>query len=277
MWLKKSVHFEQHYLSKWKIIQPRALQWDLSLFLQLLKTIPEVNSSWCSCILIFCRAEKLSGPYFSTCKTNFLWLKSEFTAVSLQCFARSTGKLPNLPAAMREQGNGGRKMSSSGMNISPCINFQVFPMDSFTSGFGCVKETWSLSGVCGGSGPAVRQTMWVVSQPLEYHTGVEGWDLYTNCEGFFVRLSPLPRCFLCSSKPSPDPYSAEGHQGWSYPASPPSAPLPASPPSPLWHITFPDPSPHSLLCLSSPPSRCHSSGSGLTRPLQKDYFSFFNH
>lgn len=89
MWLKKSVHFEQHYLSKWKTIQPRALQLNLSLFLQLLKTIPEVNSNLCRCILIFCRAEKLSWPYFSTCKTNFLWQKSEFTAGSLQCFARS--------------------------------------------------------------------------------------------------------------------------------------------------------------------------------------------
>lgn len=170
MWLKKSVHFEQHYLSKWKIIQPRALQWNLSLFLQLLKTIPEVNSSLCSHILIFCRAEKLSWPYFSTCKTNFLWLKSEFTAGSCSALhARSTGKLPNLPAAMREWGNGGRKMSSSGMKISPCISFQVFPMDSFTSRFGCVKEAWSLSGICGGSGLAVRQTMWVVSWPQIPH------------------------------------------------------------------------------------------------------------
>lgn len=44
------------------------------------------------------------------------------------------------------------------MKISLCISFQMFPMDPFTGRFGCVKEAWSPSGVCGGSGLAVRQT-----------------------------------------------------------------------------------------------------------------------
>lgn len=71
-------------------------------------------------------------------------------------------------------------MSSSGMKISPCLSFQVLPKDPFTGGFGCAKEAWSPSGICGGSGLAVRQTLSVASLPLEYHTGVETWDFYTN-------------------------------------------------------------------------------------------------
>lgn len=158
MWFKKSVHFEQHYLSKWKIIQPRALQWNLSLFLQLLKTIPEVNSSLCRCIPVFCRAEKLSWPYFSTCKTNFLWL----TLAEVRVYSWLLAVLCTHAAWGSSQtsqllwGKGGRKMSSSGMKISPHINFQVLPTEPFTAGFGCVKEPWSLTGVHGGSGLTVR-------------------------------------------------------------------------------------------------------------------------
>lgn len=139
-------------------------------------------------------------------------------------------------------------MSSSGMKISPCISFQVFPMDPFTGGFGCAKEAWSLSGVCGGSGPTVRQTVWVVSQPLKYHTGVETWGLYTYCEGFFVGFSRL-----CSSKPSPDPCSAEGYQSWSY-SSLPALPLPAtSKPSEPSLTQSPSLIHHHVLCGAHPP------------------------
>lgn len=51
-----------------------------------------------------------------------------------------------------------------------------------------------------------------MSLPLEYHTGAESWDFYTSCEGFFVSFSPLPRCFPCSSKPSPEVCSAGGYR-----------------------------------------------------------------
>lgn len=144
-------------------------------------------------------------------------------------------------------------MSSSGMKISPCLSFQVLPKDPFTGGFGCVKEAWSPSGICGGSGLAVRQTLSVTSLPLEYHTGVETWDFYTNwrCRRWRFLCQVLSCCFPCSSKPSPDPCSAEGYQSWSYTACQPSLCHPTSKSSslaqspPLIH-------PH-ILCSACPP------------------------
>lgn len=271
MWLKKSVHFEQHYLSKWKIIQPRALQWNLSLFLQLLKTIPEVNSSLCSHILIFCRAEKLSWPYFSTCKTNFLWLKSEFTAGSCSALhARSTGKLPNLPAAMREWGKENELIWDEDQSL---YKFSGVPHGLFH------QQVW----MCKGGLESLRHLWWLragcqadhVSCVLasnttqEWKPGICTQIVKVSLSGCLPLLAVFPAVPSCLLIPA--------LQRVIRAASLPSAPLPASPPSPLWHATFPDPSPHSLLCLPSPTSRCHSSESGLTRPLQKDYFSFFNH
>lgn len=81
-------------------------------------------------------------------------------------------------------------MSSSGMKISPCISFQVFPMDPFTGGFGCVKEAWSLSGICGGSGLAVRHFLSCVLTPgIPHRSGSLGF-LHKLGRFFCKVLSP---------------------------------------------------------------------------------------
>lgn len=278
MWLKKSVHFEQHYLSKWKIIQPRALQWDLSLFLQLLKTIPEVNSSWCSCILIFCRAEKRSGPYFSTCKTNFLWLKSEFTAVSLQCFARMQHReAPKPPSCYEGTGEWGKENELIWDEHQSLYKFSGFPHG--------LLHQWVW--MCKGDLESLRCLWWLRASCQADHVSCVPASGIPHRSGRLGFVHKLWR-FLCQVVSPTSLFSLQfqafswsllcrGSSGLVIPCQPALCPSTSKPSKPSLTHHLPRSIPTFSAVPVLPTLRYHSSGSGLTRPMQKDYFSFFNH
>lgn len=148
------------------MIQPKSLQGNLSLFLQLLKAIPELNNHLCRHILIFHGAEKLSWPYFSNCKTNFLQLKSGFAAGSLQHFAfvqhGEASKSPSYHEGNRSYA--GRKVRSSGIEIRRCV-FRRFsrtfsPVCSYSSRR---PEACEALIVAGRSGLVVRQPVFALA------------------------------------------------------------------------------------------------------------------